>query len=96
MACTNEKIVKQLEELEGIYKIRGDGQWRAMGYRRAANIVKRMKMPLTASTIDLLQTKAYGIGSKLVTRMKDMIDNGGQSTLLKELKGDPKRPASPS
>ena len=90
VACTNEKIVKQLEELEGIYKIRGDGQWRAMGYRRAANIVKRMKMPLTASTIDLLQTKAYGIGSKLVTRMKDMIDNGGQSTLLKELKGDPK------
>ena len=91
----NESIAAPLSELETIYKALGD-EWRANGYKKASDIVKRWPRRISRSCLPLIKKKYRGFGPKILKRVEEVIEHaaecrrrgvvGEDFPLLRELK----------
>eukprot|EP01037_Dinobryon_pediforme_P029853 gene29853-33680_t len=83
----NEAMIKQLDEMKGIYEMQGD-EWRTLGYKKAVAQLKRMP---TITSLDQLDG-VKGIGKRLREKIGEILESG-ELKKLKYCQEDPQTQA---
>ena len=79
LAAPNQRLLDELAALKDVYAATGD-QWRSYAYNRAIGAVKRHRGPII--TGDELKG-TVGIGDKLFTKIKEILQTGTSSKLTR-------------
>lgn len=79
----NQHITSILGRLEEIYSAVGD-KWREYAYRKAGEILKRLKIPvLTEDDVDKIdEADIRGLGAKMIAKIKEIVVTGSLEKLL--------------